>query len=86
MIDLKLVETGFSSFKLNYDIIEYIFKTKIITLETINLRVSFKQEEKIEVEYYDSKILEHKEIFDIPSDDEITNKKDRKFKLFKIGG
>lgn len=86
MTELKLVDTGFKSEKLNCQILKYIFKTKIIELEAMGLKISFIEKNQIEVEYYDSKILEHKEIFEIPSEEEIANRKDRKIKLFKIGG
>lgn len=86
MLELKIVDTGFKSEKLNYDILKYIFNTKIIELETMNLKVSFIEQNKIEVEYYDSKVLDYKEKIDVPSDEEIASKKDRKIKLLKIGG
>ena len=86
MLELKIVDTGFKSEKFNYQILNYIFKTKIIELETMNLKISFIENNKVEVEYYDSKVLENKEKFDVPIEEEITSKKDRKIKLFKIGG
>ncbi len=86
MLELKMIDFGFKTNKLNGQIIEYVFNTKIIELETINLKIKFIEKNKIEVEYYDSKILETKKVFDIPNEEEIVNKKDRKVKLFKIGG
>lgn len=86
MLELKLIDLGFKSGQLNSQIIEFVLSTKIIELEAINLKISFIQNDKIEVECYDSKILETKKVFDIPSDEEINSKKDRKVKLLKIGG
>ena len=40
----------------------------------------------VEVEYYDTKILDYKNTYEIPFDEEISSRKDRKIKLFKIGG
>lgn len=86
MIANKIIDTGFKSGKLNYEIVKYVFVCKIIVLETIVLKISFLKANQIQVEYYDSKMLEHKEIIDIPFEEEITNRKDKKIKLFKIGG
>ena len=52
----------------------------------MNLKISFIENNQVEVDYYDSKELEHKEIFDLPSNEEISSKKDIKIKVFKIGG
>ena len=86
MIDSKIIDTGFKSNKLNYEILKYIFKTKIIELENLNIKITFLPQNKIEVEYYDSKALDYKETFEIPFEEDVTNKKDRKIKIFKIGG
>ena len=86
MIELKIIDTGIKSEKINFEILKYIFKTKIIELETMNLKISFIENNQVEVDYYDSKELEHKEIFDLPSNEEISSKKDIKIKVFKIGG
>lgn len=86
MLELKVVDTGFKNINLNLNIIKYIFKTKIMKLDGIMIRIIFISNSKIEVEYYDGTVIENKEIFDIPFDEEITNKKERKFKLLKIGG
>ena len=86
LIENKVVDIGFKSEKLNFKILNYIFKTKIIELENLSIKIKFENNKKIEVEYYDSKILESKNSFEIPFEEEITSKKDRKIKLFKIGG
>lgn len=86
MQELKIVDTGFKSNKLNCEILKYIFKTKIIELENLNLMIIFIPGDQVEVEYYDSKTLENKEIFDIPFEEEVTNRKNRRIKIFKIGG
>lgn len=86
LMDNKIIDTGFKSTNLNYEIVKYVFASKIIVLETIILKISFINDNQIQVEYYDSKMLEHKQIIDIPFEEEITNRKDKKIKLFKIGG
>ena len=86
LIELKVVETGFKSEKLNNEILKYIFKTRMIELEMMNLKISIIENNKIQVEYYDSKELEAKEILELPNEEEITSKKDVKIKLFKLGG
>ena len=86
MLELKITDIGFESVKFNSQILKYIFKTKIIELESMIIKISFVRKDHIEVEYYDSKILENKAEFDIPAGEETTSRKDRKIKLFKIGG
>ena len=85
-IENKIFDIGFKTKKLNYEIISYIFKTKIIQLENIVLKIKYIENNKLQVEYYDSKTLEYKQIYQIPIEEEIINKKDKKIKLFKIGG
>ncbi|MBR2786804.1 MAG: hypothetical protein IKD76_04855 [Clostridia bacterium] len=86
IVENKIIETGFKSKELNYKILKYIFETKIIELENLVIKIKFTKSNKIQVEYYDSKLFDHKEIYEIPFDEEITSKKDRKIKLLKIGG
>ena len=86
MLENKVVDIGFKSNKLNYQILKYVFTTKIIELENLIIKLSFTEDNKVEVEYYDSKMLDYKNVFEIPFDEEATNKKDKKIKLFKIGG
>ena len=86
LVENKIIDTGFKSEKLNYEILNYIFKTKIIELENLTIKIKFVNNKKIDVEYYDSKILENKASFEIPFEEEVTSKKDRKIKLLKIGG
>ena len=86
MIENKVIDIGFKSQKLNYDILKYIFKTKMIELQNMSIKISFIKDNQIEVQYYDDKIMEYKQNFDIPLEEEITNKKDKKNKVFKIGG
>ena len=86
MIQEKVIELGFTSQNLNYEISKYIFNTKIIKLDNIVLKVKFINDGEIEVEYYDDKVLEHTANFKLPLDEDIANKKDRKIKLLKIGG
>ena len=86
LLEKKIIDTGFKSEKLNFEILNYIFKTKISELENLTIKIRFSSNKKIEVEYYDSKILENKAIFEMPFEEEVTSKKDRKIKLLKIGG
>lgn len=81
MINNKIIDTGFKSEKLNYNILKYIFKTRIIELRNLVIKISFKGISQIYVEYYDAKALEYKESFEIPFDEVIISKKDRKIKL-----
>lgn len=86
MLENKCIETGFKSEVLNYNLLKYIFETKMIELENMVIRINFVGDSQIEVEYYDTNMLEYKTTIDIPIDEEIINKKERKIKLFKIGG
>lgn len=86
MVENKVIDIGFRTKKLNYDILKYIFKTKIIKLDNIVIKISFIENNQIKVDYYDGNMLDHTECFNIPFDEEIMNKKDKKIKLFKIGG
>lgn len=84
MVEYKVIDIGFRTKKLNYEVLKYIFKTKIIRLDNLVLKISFISNNQIEVQYYDGNMLDYKECFDIPFDEEIISKKDRKIKLFKI--
>lgn len=86
MVEYKVIDIGFRTKKLNYDVLKYIFKTKIIKLDNLVIKISFIGNGQIEVDYYDGNMLDHTECFDIPFDEDITNKKEKKIKLFKIGG
>lgn len=86
LIENKVVDIGFKTKKLNSQILSYMYKTKIIKLENLILKISFDSDKMLEVEYYDANMLDGKETFEIPFDEEIANKKNRKIKLFKIGG
>ena len=86
MLKIKIIDIGLKSEKLNYEILKYIFKTKIIDLEELIIKTHFTSDKKIDIEYYDGKMLDYKDSFEIPFDEEIVNKKDKKIKVFKIGG
>ena len=86
MVDNKTIETGFKSEALNYSLLKYIFETKMLELENIVIKINFISDSQIEAEYYDTNMLESKAMIDIPIDEEIINKKERKIKIFKIGG
>lgn len=86
MVEYKVIDIGFRTKKLNYEILKYIFKTKIIKLDNLVVKISFIENKQIKVYYYDGNMLDHTECFNIPFDEEITNKKDKKIKLFKVGG
>ncbi len=85
MVENKVIDIGFRTKKLNYDVLKYIFKTKIIKLDNLAVKINFNNNE-IEVEYYDAKMLDYKDTFEIPYDEKNINKKERKIKIFKIGG
>lgn len=84
MVENKVIDIGFRTKKLNYEILKYIFKTKIIKLDNLVLKMHFVNKNQIEVEYYDGNMLDNTQCFDIPFDEEIVNKKDKKVKVFKI--
>ena len=86
LIENKVTDTGFKSEELNYEILKYMFKTKMIKLDNLVIKISFIEDDQIEVEYYDVKMLDNKQVFNLPYDEKIVNKKDRKIKVFKIGG
>lgn len=89
MVENKYVELGFKNLELNYEILKYIFKTKMIDLSEMTIKISYDSNNRINVEYYDGKMMELKQSFDIPNEDVVQNKKDRKdkkIKVFKIGG
>lgn len=86
MIENKVIELGFKSSKLNYEILKYIFRTKMIELQNLSIKISFIKDNQIEVQYYDDKMMDYQQNFDIPLEEDITNKKERKTKVFKIGG
>ena len=85
-IELKLIDTSFKTQTLNYEISKFVFETKIIQIENIVLKIVFIENNQVEINYYDSKTMECKRVFQIPLEEEIINKKDKKIKLFKLGG
>lgn len=89
MVENKFIDLGFKDKEFNYNILKYIFKTKMLDLKESVIKIMFVQDNKINVEYYDGKMIENKASFEIPEDDISLNKKDKKDKkirLFKIGG
>lgn len=86
MVENKFFDIGFVDKEFNYSILKYVFNTKIIELNGIIIKLCYLPDNKVNVEYYDGKMLEYKQTFDIPKDEVVTNKKDKKIKLFKIGG
>ena len=86
MIDNKFIDIGFSNKEFNYKILKYLFSTKIIELSGLVIKITFVTDKHINVEYYDGKQLDYKQSLEIPSDDKITNRKDKKIKIFKVGG
>ena len=82
MINDKIIDLGFKSKEFCYQILKYIFDTKIMKLDSLVLKLSFKGASQLEVEYYDGNILDHQELFNIPFDEIIANKKARKIKIF----
>lgn len=86
MVENKVIDIGLRTKKLNYDVLKYMFKTQIIKLDNLAVKIKFLSDSKIEVEYYDANVIERKEIFEIPPDEKNINKKEKKVKIFKIGG
>ena len=86
MIENKVTDIGFRTKQLNFEILKYMFITKVIGLDNLSIKVSSVNDNQVEVEYYDAKTLDYKQTFSIPNDEVNIGKKDRKFKLFKIGG
>ena len=89
MIECNHVDLGFTNKDFNYNILKYVFVTKMIDLNEFIIKISYISDSKINVEYYDGKMIESKEFFDIPKEDIVQtkkDKKDKKIKLFKIGG
>lgn len=86
MVENKVIDIGFRNKKTNYEILKYIFITKIIKLDSLTIKINPMKGNKIEVEYYDSKTLDYKEVFEVPSEQKNIIKRDKKIKLFKIGG
>lgn len=82
MINDKIIDLGFKSKDFCYQILKYIFDTKIMKLDSLALKLSFKGQSQLEVEYYDGNILDHQEIFNIPFDEIIASRKARKIKIF----
>ena len=82
MINDRIIDIGFKNKDFCYKILKYIFDTKIMKLDSIVVKINFKGQSQIEVEYYDGNILDHQEFFNIPFDEEISNRKSRKIKIF----
>ena len=82
LIKDKIVDIGFKDKKLCYNILKYVFDTKIMKLDSLVLKISFKGQNQIEVEYYDGNILDYQEVFNLPLDEIIASRKSKKIKLF----
>ena len=78
---MKCIDTGFKLEELNYKILKYIFKTKMIKLDNLVIKISFKTKDEIQVEYFDSNMLDYNEDFEIPFEEEVMNRKDKKIKF-----
>ena len=70
MLENKVIDIGFTSKKLNYQIFKHIFKMQSIDLDNIILKIDFIENKKIE----------------IPFEEEISNTKSKRVKLLKMGG
>lgn len=86
MIDNKVIDLGFKNRSLNYNIFKYIFKSKVMKLDNLVLKINFIKDNKIEVEYYDGNMLDYKEVFEVPFEEEIVSRKTRRIRLFKVSG
>ena len=82
LVKERIIDIGFTTKELCYNVLKYIFNTKIMKLDSIILKINFKGNSQIEVEYYDGNILDHQEIFNIPFEEIVMNRKSRRIKLF----
>ena len=55
-------------------------------LDNLVLKINFIKDNKIEVEYYDGNMLDYKEVFEVPFEEEIVSRKTRRIRLFKVSG
>ncbi|MBE5805464.1 MAG: hypothetical protein E7313_01910 [Clostridiales bacterium] len=86
MLENKVIDIGFKSKKLNYQIFKHIFKMQSIDLDNIILKIDFIDNKKIEIRYLDDGLLEYREKIEIPFEEEISNTKSKRVKLLKMGG
>ena len=77
----KVIEKISNDMDLNYIILRYIFNTKMIKLENMNIKIN-KNIDKLEVEYYDIDMLEDKIEIDLKQDPILNIKTDKKIKIF----
>ncbi len=82
LVKERIADIGFRNKDLCYNILKYIYDTKIMRLDNMVLKIKFKNQSQIEVEYFDGNVLDHQEVFSLPFDEEITSTKNRKVKLF----
>ena len=82
LVKERIIDIGFTTKELCYNVLKYIFNTKIMKLDSIILKINFKGKSQIEVEYYDGNTLDHQEIFNIPFEEIVMNRKSRRIKLF----
>ena len=82
MINDKIIDLGFKNKDFCYKILRNVFDSKIMKLDNLVLKINFKGQSQLEVEYYDGNILDYQETFNIPFDEEIQSRKSRKIKLF----
>lgn len=81
LLDNRIIDVVAENGNINYEIIKYIFDTKIMEIEKMLIKIQ-KQEDGISVEYYDGKILENKREIKILNVDNIRIKSNKKIKLF----
>ena len=82
IIDNKIIDLGLKNKELNKEVLRFLFNNEIIQLNSIVIKIKYIEDRKIEVEYYDGDILEHKEVLNLPEDEEVVSKKVRKIKIF----
>lgn len=77
----KVLEKISDDANLDYLILKYLFNTKMIKLENMYIKVN-KYTDKIEVEYYDTNMLEDRIEINLNENQNLKIRKDKKIKLF----
>ena len=79
----KVIEIFANDYNINYAILKYIFVTKMININKIQIKLK-KEGKKLFLEYYDEKTIENEFSINFEEDDfnELTKKLDKKIKMF----
>ena len=78
----KVIDTFARDYNINYNIIKYIFITKMININKIQLSMNY-ENKKLNVSYYDENVLEKEEKINFNEDDfnELTKKTNKKMRI-----